>query len=90
MNISTDEHDLETGRRERQFDAMIQIFCTRYGVAKDEIPELIEKAKWSGEHRDSIHKLSWSATMGAVGVVVTGLLLLIWEGVKFSLTSKGP
>ena len=50
MNQTTDEADLEAGRRERQFDAMVQLFCKRYGVDEDEIPDLIEKARWAGEH----------------------------------------
>ena len=82
MNQSTDEADLEAGRRERQFDAMVQLFCKRYGVEEDEIPTLIEKIRWSGEHRSALNKLHWSAALGVLGAVVTGLLLMIWEGIK--------
>jgi hypothetical protein len=89
MNEKTDEQDLEQGRRERQFDAMIDIFCKRYGVKEDEIPELLEKARWSGEHRHSLNRISWSATLGALGVFVTGLMMVLWEGIKHTL-SKGP
>ena len=89
MNQVTDEQDLEAGRRERQFDAMVQLFCKRYGVEEDEIPTLIEKIRWSGEHRSALNKLHWSAALGVLGAVVTGLLLMIWEGVKHTLTIKG-
>lgn len=85
MNDELDESDLEQGRRDRQFDAMVQIFCMRYRVKEDELPELIEKAKWAGRHRDSINKLSWSATLGVLGAIVTGLLLMLWEGIKHTL-----
>lgn len=80
-----DIEDIETGRREREFDAFLSIFCKRYGVKEDDIPKLIEHAKWSGEHRNSIHRVSWSAALGALGVFVTGLLLMIWEGVKHTV-----
>ena len=90
MNETTDDADLEAGRRERNFDAMIQLFCKRYGVTEDEIPELIEKARWSGEHRHSIDRLSWSAALGVVGAIATGLALVVWEGIKHSLGNHGP
>ena len=89
MNEQTDADDLEQGRRERQFDAMIDIFCKRYGVKEDEIPQMLENARWSGEHRNGLNRISLSATMGALGVFVTGLMMLLWEGIKHTL-SKGP
>lgn len=84
-----DAQDLETGRRERQFDAMVQLFCKRYGVNEDEIPNLIETARWARQHRSGISKLHWSAALGVLGAVTTGLLLMLWEGIKHTLTIKG-
>ena len=89
MNQTTDEADLEAWRRERQFDAMVQLFCKRYGVDEDEIPDLIEKARWAGEHRFALNKLHWSAALGVLGAITTGLLLMLWEGIKHTLTIKG-
>jgi hypothetical protein len=89
MNGEQDEYDLEQGRRERQFDAMIDVFCKRYGVKEDEIPQILENARWSGQHRHGINRVSWSAALGALGVFVTGLMMLIWEGVKVSM-HRGP
>jgi hypothetical protein len=89
MNERTDEDDLEHGRRERQFDAMIEIFCRRYGVKEDEIPELLEKARWAGEHRHGIARISWHVALGALGSFVIGLLMLTWEGVKH-VVGRGP
>ena len=89
MNEQTDEQDLEQGRRERQFDAMIEIFCKRYGVKEDEIPQILENARWSGRHRGGINRISWSASLGALGVFVTGLMMLLWEGIKHTM-QKGP
>jgi len=88
MGDIEDEEDLAHGRRDRQFDAMLGIFCKRYGVTEDEIPTLIEKARWSGRHRDGITRISWSAALGLVGIFVSGLVLLIIEGIKHSLTGK--
>lgn len=87
-NVEDAAEDLEHGRRERQFDAMIDIFCKRYGVKEDEIPALIERSRWSGTHRDSIRNISWSAALALVGIFVSGLVLLIVEGVKHTLTGK--
>ena len=89
MNQDLDEADLEAGRRERQFDAMVQLFCKRYGVDEDEIPQLIEKIRWSGEHRHILNKLSFNAALGVLGAITTGLLLMLWEGIKHTLTIKG-
>jgi hypothetical protein len=89
MNERTDAEDLEQGRRERQFDAMVDIFCKRYGVKPDEIPDLLEKVRWSGMHRRDINRISWSAALGALGVFITGLMLFIWEGVKHTM-QRGP
>lgn len=80
-----DEEDLELGRREREFDAFLSIFCKRYGVDPDEISKLIEHVRWSGEHRSGINRISWSAALGALGVFITGLMLMIWEGIKHSV-----
>jgi hypothetical protein len=90
MNDATDEQDLEAGRRERQFDAMVQLFCKRYQVNEDEIPHLIETVRWSRQHRSGISKLHWSAALGVLAAVVTGLLLMIWEGIKHTVTHPGP
>ena len=89
MNEQTDEQDLEQGRRERQFDAMIDIFCKRYGVKEDEIPTLLENARWAAQHRSGISRISWHVTLGALGSFVIGLLMLTWEGIKHAMT-KGP
>lgn len=89
MNHETDVEDLEAGRRERQFDAMVQLFCKRYGVNEDEIPHLVETVRWSSQHRSGIAKLHWSAALGVLGAVVTGLLLMLWEGIKHTITVKG-
>lgn len=89
MNSETDETDLEIGRRERQFDAMVQLFCKRYGVQEDEIPKLIEATRWATRHRSGIAKLHWSAALGVLGAVTTGLLLMLWEGIKHTLITKG-
>jgi len=89
MNSETDETDLEIGRRERQFDAMVQLFCKRYGVQEDEIPKLIEATRWAARHRSDIAKLHWSAALGVLGAVTTGLLLMLWEGIKHTLVTKG-
>lgn len=89
MNHEIDVEDLEAGRRERQFDAMVQLFCKRYGVNEDEIPKLIEATRWATRHRSGIAKLHWSAALGVLGAVVTGLLLMLWEGIKHTITVKG-
>lgn len=90
MNQDLDDAQaLETGRRERQFDAMVQLFCKRYGVDEDEIPDLIEKARWAGEHKSALNKLHWSVALGVLGAITTGLLLMLWEGIKHTLTIKG-
>jgi hypothetical protein len=89
MNHATDEQDLEAGRCERQFNATVQLFCKRYGVAEDEIPNLVETIRWSHQRRAGIAKLHWSAAMGVLGAVVTGLVLMIWEGIKHTLTQPG-
>ena len=88
MNHETDEQDREAGRRERQFDAMVQIFCKRYGVDSDEIPHLIETVRWSSQHRTGIIRIHWSAALGVLGAVVTGLLLMLWEGIKHTVNQS--
>jgi hypothetical protein len=89
MNEQTDADDLEHGRRDRQFDAMVEIFCTRYGVKKDEIPQILENARWAAQHRSNLSRISWHITLGALGSFVIGLLMLTWEGIKLTIT-KGP
>ena len=89
MNDKADAEDLEHGRRERQFDVMVEIFCLRYGVKKDEIPELLDNARWAAEHRSDISRIGWHATLGAVGSLVLGVLILMWTGLLHTL-GKGP
>ena len=89
MSDETDAEDLEHGRRERQFDALVEIFCARYGVKKDEIPELLENARWAAEHRSDIGRIGWHAALGAIGSVVVGILVLMWTGLLHAL-GKGP
>ena len=83
--MKEDMDDIESGRREREFDAFLSIFCKRYQVEPNDIPKLIEHAKWAGEHRSGINRISWSAALGALGVFVTGLLLMVWEGIKHTV-----
>ena len=83
------EHDSdeEIGRHEREFDALLEVFCKRYQVSKEEIPKLIERARWAGVHRDGINRVSWYALLGAVVAIITGFMMMVGEGLKHYVKS---
>lgn len=68
-----------------QVEAFAEVFCVRYGIKEEEIPELLGNLRWLGKHKSSIEGLSVKAAMVVIGLVVTGMAVAFWEGIKHLL-----
>lgn len=68
-----------------QVEAFVDVFCIRYGIKEEEIPDLLGNLRWLGKHKSSIEGLSIKAAMTVVGLVVTGMAVAFWEGIKHLL-----
>lgn len=79
-------------KAEEQVEAFIKILSTRYGIRENEIPEIIDTARWAVRHRAGLSRITWHASLGVVGLAVMGLMAVLWEGVKavFSVHPPGP
>ena len=89
MGGRVDNDELETMvLAERQVEAFLRIMSTRYGLKEDEIPELLDNMKWVVKHRKHIDNSGTYALFILLGLVVTGLVTAMWEGIKHMLTVK--
>ena len=75
-------------KAEAQVDAFIEILAKRYGLKDDEIPALLNDVRWIADHRRSISRMGWAAILGVISLTVSGIWLMMLEGVKHTLTGK--
>lgn len=85
MTISPDDRL----RAEIQCEAFITVLCRRYGIAEEDIPELIAGLRWASEHRAHIEKVTFAMTVTLLAAVVSGFILALWEGFKHFVKGNG-
>lgn len=81
MSLSEEERV----KAQLQVEAFIDIFCIRYGIKDDEIPELIGNLRWLGRHKSNIEGITMKAAMTFIGLAITGVAFAFWEGLKHLL-----
>jgi len=74
---------------EAQVESFIEIMAKRYGIKEEELPALVDDIRWIASHRRSIDRMAWSAVLGVIGLAVSGAGLMLWEGIKHTVT-RGP
>jgi queuine/archaeosine tRNA-ribosyltransferase len=80
--VNAEHHLSERDKAElaMHFDEMVKIAAERYNVSPHEI---VETVRWAKERRASDDR-AWNAARTAViGIILSALMLAVWEGVKF-------
>lgn len=85
-----DEHErVRWNSAAEQVDAFIKIVQNRYGIQEKEIPVLLDGLRWAAEHKRNLEKMGTTAMLTLLGMVLTGMGLAIWEGLKTLLRRDG-
>lgn len=75
----------EKSKVREQVDYFIYLLSEKYGTKPHEIAEAIQ---WVNERREFVKKLKSSGMMGLLGLIITGMMIALWEGV-LSLMRRG-
>lgn len=78
----TEEYQKALAQAEVQVEAFLEIITKRYGIPQEDIPKLLEDLKWVSQSRQSIHKAGFFAFMTLLGLIITGAVTAMVEGLK--------
>lgn len=71
-----------------QVDYFVEVLSKRYGVTPQEV---LNAVRWVNEHQKYTEKLKYSALLSLIGITVSALLFVLWEGIKHAVAQiKGP
>jgi hypothetical protein len=65
-----------------QVAAVVDLLARRYGIREDEIPDLLESARWVREHRALLRKIQTAGMLTTLSLIVTALAAALWEGIR--------
>jgi hypothetical protein len=79
--VTTEKHLSERDRAEvaAQIDRMIEVLADRYNC---EPHEVVDAVRWVKEKREHDAKMRSAAVFSVIGVIVSAVLLALWEGFK--------
>lgn len=69
----------EKARLNLQADRLVELLSMRYGVDPQDV---VEAVRWVKEHREWSGKFKLSAWIGLAGVLISSLLIALWEGIR--------
>jgi hypothetical protein len=75
--------DYELSEKEKahvvlQVDHFIEILSRRYGIEPNEV---VDAVRWVGSHKNIEGKIQMGATLSIIAVLVSAILLAMWEGI---------
>ena len=79
--MTEQKHLTERDRAEiaSQIDHMIEVLSDRYGV---EPHEVVSTVNWVREKKEHDARMKNAAVLAVIGIMVSALMMAIWEGVK--------
>lgn len=75
----------EKARVTLQVDHFIDILSRRYGI---EPQEVIDTVKWVRDRKELSSRFQVGAVLSLMGVLLGGLVLAMWEGVKHYVSER--
>lgn len=67
-------------------EMVIETISKRYGVT---VSEAVEAIKWVHDHKEFVAKMKHSSIFAVIGVLLSAMLLALWEGAR-TLLHGGP
>ena len=80
--MDENQHHLNADQRNEivlQVDHFVRVLADRYGVTPNEV---VETVRWVKERKASDDRLTNAARTALIGIVLSAILLALWEGVK--------
>lgn len=83
--MEEDTYEKEKLKAALEVDIFLEILTKRYGL---EIKDVVDTVRWVQEHRDFIASLRRAGAISFLGIIVSAMLLALWEGIKALITRR--